>query len=171
MTQLLLLIRDLLQLKRGPQDVPYSPQLLLLLIGFSTVLDLTIGSVLNVGPNLLQRSLLSTALPLLLLYAVLGIRNLRARFVQTASALMVVGMIFSLLIFPLGLLIGKSPTTPQEVTPLHGIISLIALMLFMWNLTVHAHIFRHALNLPLMSGFLLALMWIVTSTVGGNTAS
>jgi len=174
MHALLLLTRDLLKLKRGPQDIPYSVPLLATLIALDTSLDLAIATLLAKNEDILQilqRSLLSKAIPFVFLYAVLGLRNLRARFVQTASALVVVGITFTLLAVPLMLLMGSPPKSPQELTLLHGLISLAGLFLLAWSLSAHAHIFRHALNLPFALGFVVAIVWMMVVTVSGGSGS
>jgi hypothetical protein len=162
MSDLLLLIRDLCLRKRGPQDMPYSLRLLLIFIGLSLLLDLIVASMLGDVENTLAHFLLVTSFKLIALNIVLSLRDLRSRFVQTASALIACGIVFELIALPLKSAInGILPTTPpQDVTPVQMLAMWLTLGIFVWKVMVDANILRQALNLPALGAYLLVLLGI-----------
>lgn len=162
------LVRDLCQLRRGPEDMPYAPQLLMGLILASVLLDMALGAALGVEGSILPRSLMSTALILGLCWTALTARGLGARFVQAASALIACAMVFSLLMLPIAALTGAPPETPEQLTPVQVLLAWTALAVIVWKLSVDAHILRHALNAPFALGFLLAVAWAVADWALGR---
>ncbi len=161
MHEILIIVRDLCQLKRGPQDLPYSPPWLIALIAASVLVDLLIAMMTGVEDGVLSRSLFSTGFAIAVLYALLGMRNLRARFVQAAMALVSCAMVFSLLILPLALASGKLPLNPQQLSPLQVLLAWLSFAMIIWKFTVDAHILRHALNIPFFAAMLIAIMWSI----------
>ncbi len=161
MNDLLFIVRDLCQLKRGPQDLPYAPQWLLGLLIASVMLDLVIAMVTGVNDGVFGRSLFSTGFALAVLYALLGMRNLPARFVQAAIALISCAMVFSLLLLPLVMASGKLPANPQELSPLQVLLAWLSFAVIVWKFAVDAHILRHALNIPFFAGMLIAVLWSI----------
>jgi hypothetical protein len=163
-----LLVMDLCHLRRGPDEMPYSPVLLALLIVAGVLLDVVTGRLLGAGANVLLRSLVSTAVVLALCWIALRIRRLENRYVQTASALVACSIVFSLLVLPLAWLSGPAPATPAEMTPRHVLLSWAMLGLIVWNLVVVAHIVRRALEAPFGFGLALALAWAVAAWALGQ---
>jgi hypothetical protein len=155
--QFALLVRDLCQLRRGPEDIPYSKLLFGLLVAASVVLDLVTGAYHEDVSNILPRSLLSTGLVLALCWIALSIRHVSNRYVQTASALVACSIVFSLLILPLAWLAGPMPAAPAQLTPLQVLLGWGMIAIVVWNLAVNAHIVRRALDAPFVFGFALVL--------------
>lgn len=166
--EFLRVVRDLCQLRRGPEDVPYAPQLLLVLILASVLLDVALGAALGVKASILPRSLLSTGLILALCWTALTARGLGTRFVQAASALVACAMVFSLLMLPIAALTGAPPATPEQLTPMQVVLAWTALAVIVWKLCVDAHILRRALDAPFALGFLLALAWALADWALGR---
>jgi len=162
------LVRDLCQLRRGPEEMPYSKPLLGSLIGVSVVIDVATGSLLGSATDILPRSLISTGLVLALCWIALSIRRFGNRFVQTASALVACSMVFSLLILPFAWLAGPSPTPPAELTPLQVLLGWAILVIIVWNLAVNASIVRRALEAPFALGFALVLAWALADWAIGH---
>jgi hypothetical protein len=161
------LVRDLCQLKRGPEDMPYSPALLVALVAASVVLDVATGAVFG-GDDALAHSLVSTALVLALAWAALHVRKLGNRYVQTASALVACGLVFSLLVLPLGWLAHPMPEAANALTPLQVLLGWAVLALFVWNLVVFAHIMRRALEAPFGLAFAIVIAWAVADWALGR---
>ena len=90
-------VRDLCLLRGGPQDLPWSPGLLVALLAAGTALDVLVGNALDADSNALARSLLSSLVVLGLCWAALAMRDLRNRFVQTGTALAATSIAFTLL--------------------------------------------------------------------------
>ncbi|GAA0716256.1 hypothetical protein [Dokdonella soli] len=152
---------NLCRLRGGPQDLPYSPNLLALLVVAGTALDALTGGLLGEVGTTLARSLLSTGVVLALCWLALAIRNLRSRFVQTATALVACSIVFSLLQLPLALLAGPPPVNAGALTGLQLLLGWITIALFVWQLSVDAHIMRHAMEAPYALAFALVASWVL----------
>jgi len=139
MYQLLYLLRDVIQLRRGPQDAPHSPGLLVALCAASLVLQLAIARLLKVEGETLGAGILALAFNLGLLYLLLSVRKLSNRFVQAAFTLLGVAIVFQLLSLPI----------------------------VIWKLIVDAHVLRHSLDLPFLSGLVIAVCWIIAELILG----
>lgn len=155
------LVADLCRLRRGPDDMPYAPALLVAAVVAGVVLDVVIGSALRDAGGALSRSLISSAVVLGLCWAVLAMRELRSRFVQTALALAACSLVFSLLQVPLALLAGPAPASAAELSAAQILIGWITLALFGWQLAVDAHIMRRALDVSFGFGFALVAAWVI----------
>ncbi len=95
---------DLCRFRRVPQDLPYSPQLLAVLLVAATLFDLAVGAATGDAESAFAHSLLSSGLVLLLCWIALAIRRLNHRYVQTATALVACGLLISLVQLPIALL-------------------------------------------------------------------
>lgn len=162
MNELALIVRDICQLKRGPQDLPYWPTGLILLLVASIVVDWCIALLTaSEQPYILVRSLFSNVFALVILYILLSLRSLQTRFVQTAIALVACGIVFSLLVLPIALASGKMPATPQQLSPLQMLLAWVTFAIIVWKFTVDGHILRHALNIPFAAGLTIAVVWAI----------
>ena len=164
MRDLLYLLRDICQLRRGPQDVPYSPGLLAVICMATLLLQLSIAWVFDVKGDALLAGILGLAFNLGLLHLVLTLRGLTTRFVQAACALLGCAIFFTLLVLPITLLMGGLQTAaPDHMTPVQALLALVALPIVAWKLVVDAHILRHSLNLPFFGGLAVALFWVLAT--------
>jgi hypothetical protein len=166
LARLALLVRDICQLRRGPEEIPYSWRLLVVLIGASVALDVLSERVLG-GHDALARSLVSTTLVLALCWIALAARGLVNRYVQTASALVACGIVFSLLVLPLAMLAGPMPSD-ASLTPLQTLLVWATFAIFVWSVLVDAHIIRRALDAPFGLGVALALAWTIADWALGH---
>jgi len=162
MTQLFNLIWDICCLRRGPQDLPYSPPLLAAIAAASFVYQLVIAASRGMPfGEVLIGALFALGLILTALHVALAVRGLRSRFVQSATALLGCMLLFEVLRLPIELLMGTPPATPAQITPLQGLLTLLSLPLLGWNVVVYAHVLRHSLNVSFLTGMTLSLLWIV----------
>jgi hypothetical protein len=163
MASVILIVRDILLLRRGPQDLPYSTQVLISVAALCVIVQISIALfVYDVSLGaVLGGALLWLALTLLTLNLLLALRGLRSRFVQSATALLSCTLVFTVLSTPIALLAGATPTPPQQPTGLQMLLGAISLPLPIWKVIVDAHVFRHSLNLPFAGGLLIALLWII----------
>jgi len=155
------LVRDLCQLRRGPEDMPHSPALLALLIAASIAIDVAAGSVIGVENDRVAHVLVSTTLILALAWIALAMRGLGHRYVQTASALVACSIAFSLLVLPLAWLAGPPPAPPARPPPLQTLLWTAMLAVVVWNLAVNAHIVRRAIEAPYGLAFAIVVAWAV----------
>jgi hypothetical protein len=158
MQALLRLLVDICLLRRGPQDIPCSPELARgLVLGFAA---LKIGTALMLDiPEPFLRTLLSLALLLALPWVLLAIRGHRPRYLQTLTAFAGTGLLFSLLFLPFFLLAASTPPMQAGATPEPAQLALgwLSLALLGWKLVINGHILRHALDWPNIPALLLAL--------------
>jgi hypothetical protein len=166
LVRLAILVRDICQLRGGPEEIPYSTRLLVVLIGASIAIDVLSERVLG-GHDALARSLVSTTLVLSLCWVALAVRGLVNRYVQTASALVACGIVFSLLVLPLAMLAGPMPSD-AALTPLQTLIVWGTFAIFVWSVLVDAHIIRRALDAPFGLGVALALAWTIADWALGH---
>ena len=152
---------DLCRLKGGPQDLPHAPALLAILLGAGTALDLAISHAMDHGDNALARSLLSSGVVLGLCWVALAIRRLPHRYVQTASALLACSLVFSLLQLPIALLAGPPPASAAELSNLQILLGWLTLALFVWQISVDAHIMRNAMDGSFGLAFALIVSWVL----------
>lgn len=154
---------DILLLRRGPQHLPASWNLLGLLAALYLIVHL--GQALTIVPfgSALLQALVATGLLALYVRVALQVRDRMARFAQTLSALLAVGVLATIVL--LGPTAAMGPvlqqmaagdasqmTQPPPLLPL-----LMAVVVSIWLLVVNGHIFRHALDVPLGFGVLVAL--------------
>jgi len=154
------MVRDLLLLRRGPQDLPHSEGLLAALAVAAILVEALLGTrLLGAGEfsGAALRVVASVGVLLGVTYAILRLHERQARFVQTGSALIAVAIPFAVitaLILSMALPIPKDREALTGAQMLAGVLSLAVVV---WQLLVRGHIFRHALDVPLARGVTLAL--------------
>ena len=151
------LLRTLIRiclLQEGPQDLPASPRLLATLVILSWTGNLFVIEQLETDAAVPVYITLVTLFALGFIWVGLSIRGGRARFMQTAAALFGTNLVLLLPIGPLLLLTaeGDYPT-----------LQLLVLLAWIWSIAIKGHIFRHALNLPLAGGVLVAVVYTLLS--------
>ncbi|MEW8319087.1 MAG: hypothetical protein AB2660_11250 [Candidatus Thiodiazotropha sp.] len=142
---------ELCLLRRGPQDLPASIHLLWLLamlnllVGTIMVLDAQFGLFRAILENLFSLTLL-----LGLLAAALAMSGRLPRFKQTANAMLLSGLLLSLLALPLIAWRHRSESAESE---------LLLLVVFIWSILVLGHIIRHAFEISFNLGIAIALLY------------
>jgi hypothetical protein len=149
-TRLLLLLR----LRAGPQDLPASWGLALLLLAAYTALGIYSGQALG-GEDAVARSLAINAVQVFAVVALLQLRKFPERIPQTLSALAGAGLILGGIAYAL-----LAQADPGEHHPL---LPLAWFGIFIWSLVVDAHIYRHALSVSLAQGVLVAVLVLAAS--------
>jgi hypothetical protein len=150
---------DLCLLRANPQDMPAS-QALLSITFICNVLAglLLIGDVRPHPATALFESFLGATLLLSTLWVMLSLSKMRARFTQSATALMGSGLLLSLIALPLLVLAGSSQSEPN----LAGV---LLLLLVMWSIIVLGHIVRHTFTLPLSAAIGVSLLYTIFSYI------
>ena len=153
---------DICLLRRGPQDVPSAPALLLLCVliylgaGYLALLA-------GVGAAEPGRSLLLALLDLLLLssmtYSILRALNHSARFTQTLTALTGCGALLQLIALPLGIWFDHA----NDSGNIAEIPLIFSLALLAWSVVVTAHILRHAFSVAFSAGVAYAFAYVFIS--------
>ena len=149
----------MMALMSGPQDLPFSIPLLsrvLLLYLVTGLMVLMPGS----ADLFTAISLMLIDLVLLVVFVkfCLYTRNTSARFIQTLMACLGVGVVFQLLALPLVLVLNAAGETGQANNALGGLFYLI---LVSWQVTVMAHILRHAMNMMISLTLMLSFSYFL----------
>ena len=140
-------ITDILLLRRGPQELPSSGILLAMLILLNLVAGTLLFSSEEQGSSDSLQSIVDMGLSLVMYIAVLHLRGVRERVVQTLTAFTGTGFILTLVLFPISLLLG-----PEGDSFFTSAGRLLFMALLIWSLTVDGHIFRHSLNTSMLVG-------------------
>jgi len=167
MTPAILILRDILLLRRGPQDLPYSTQLLTSAAAacvFAHTLSALSLTNVDIG-TALASALFFVLLSLFAFFALLSVRRLRNRFVQAATAFLGCHFVFTLASLPLGLVIPTKPTPPEQMPSLALLLLPVALGCAIWQIAVNAHILRHSLDVPMWTGVAMVLLWMLIALV------
>ena len=142
-------------LARGPQDIPHSQILFRILLVLYLLTALSGWSVKLELSTALLASSIDVMLLLVFLQFMLIAFGKAPRFVQTASAMLGIGVLFQLLELPLmHVIVDEKQTASAEV-------GFILLALYSWNLAVFAHIFREALGVRLLTAFMITLAYVI----------
>lgn len=160
---LLPLVRDLVFLRRGPQDLPYSQSLLALLIAAMLVLSAALATELK--DISMARTAFSLLLQLALTAVALRIGEKSERFVQTATALLSAGIVLTLLLIPVLFGTDGMGHDPKEWTRAQHLSLMGALVFQFWDIAITGHILRHALDLKLRFGVLIAVVFLAVDQV------
>jgi hypothetical protein len=164
LVQLVYFFIDLCLLRRKPQDLPASTTLFGLVLGVALLggllLSMTAGASLLSG---VAQTLLDLFLMLGVLHVALKAVNKRARYLQTATALVgadaVIGFVALLPVTLAGPALGAEPGPDVLLA------GLLFLALVAWSVLVVGHILRHAFDLPLAQGVFIAIGFDIFSFV------
>ena len=170
----LIQLRDLCRLRRGAEDMPYAPGLLLALLVAYGVLHAGFDHYQGASAPLVAAALLGSLAALAMLFALLRGRGLSERFVQTATALAAASLVFGIIADALALLLPLKalraqllahPTQPPALTPMQTLVLLVIAALNIWMLCVWVRILRGALNLPVAGGVLVLFALVFVNVI------
>lgn len=169
MPELLSILRDIVLLRRGPQDLPYSPSALGTVAVATVAVSGVANSLLGEGvESAMVRTAVLVALSLGLLYLLLLSQQRQARFSQTALASLLVSAVFALVLLPVLVLSGPLPTpgtAPENVTGAQLLGMLAIIVVGLWKFVIDAHILRNALEIRLMPALLIVFAMEFAVTV------
>ena len=143
---------SLLVLKSAPQDLPYSLQLMLQLVLAYILSGIAVLQTTLKPDDLFSGLFLGLIIQYVFTYAVLKALDKSARFVQTFCAILGIGVLFNLLSWPVFSVL--SDETTQDV--MKSSMSLLFLLIISWEVLVKAHIFRHALEMRMVSALAIS---------------
>jgi len=142
----------LLFLKAAPQDLPYSQQLAVRLTVYYLFSGIIVLQTTLKPDEMLGGLFLGLFVQFGFTYLVLRALNRRTRIMQTFCAIIGVGMLFNLLSWPVLLVLADE----ASLKSLRSSMSLMFLLLISWEVLVKAHIFKHALEMKMISALALS---------------
>jgi hypothetical protein len=149
-------LANILRLRGGPQNLPSSWLLTILLLAAYLVQNLITGQQLE-DENAAAKSLLAITLQVIVLTGLLLWRRHPERFAQTLSAMTGVGIVFNAITWAL-----LSQSNPETNQPL---LAITWFAVFFWSMFVDAHIYRNSLSVPLSIGMLITVLTLAASYV------
>lgn len=157
---------DICRLRKGPQDIPASPELLSLSLLAYVVVVTLLTLMSRPAATALGASLVETGLLAGINYVLLRFRRFEERWMQTTTAMAGTGILFTLFALPLfaGLAAAGNGSGLVPGTLYAGL-----LVLIIWNIAVTAHILKSALSLPFPAAVVIAAAyaWVVALAVSG----
>jgi hypothetical protein len=146
--------------RRTPAQLPASLFLLALVALAAALLEVLSAFLPPASTDrLFTRIVLSVGLPLGFAWAVLVLTRRRQRFLQTGIALLGVGVLAELVLYPIGSLIHVIGSDRLQAIPL-GILMLLGLI---WYLLACANIWRAALDSRLSIGVVISVAYLLLS--------
>jgi hypothetical protein len=164
-------VRDVCLFRSGPEDMPYSPRLLVALLVasalFASLFDVRFR---DVKVAVVLASVLGTLATLYVLYGLLRLRGKAERFVQTALALVATSFLFELIVMPLLLLVplpaaGAQTLQPEDVTGGQMLAAFAVFAFAIWQVCITVSILRRALDIPVAGGVLALLLLACTNFI------
>jgi hypothetical protein len=153
---------DIALWRRTPAQLPSSLFLLALVAAAEALLEVLSAFLPPASSDrILLRIVLSVGLPLAFAWAVLILARHRQRFVQTGTALLGVGVLAELVLYPIGSLIHVIGSDRLASLPL-GILMVIGLI---WYLLACANIWRSALDSGISLGVAVSVGYFLLSMV------
>ncbi|NOR18966.1 MAG: hypothetical protein GQ538_02615 [Xanthomonadales bacterium] len=156
MNGIILSLINMLRLRGGPQGLPSSWPLMVILMLVFLVQNLFTGQQLD-DDDAAAKSLIAIGLQVTVLAGLLYWRRKPERFAQTLSALVAVGIIFNTITWAL-----LSQSNPESNQPM---LAMVWFSVFIWSLFVDANIYRHSLSVNLSIGMLITVLTLAISYV------
>jgi hypothetical protein len=151
---------DLALWRITPAQLPASRFLLALVMSAVVLLEV-LGALLPPAQTdrIVSRAALSVGMPLVWIWIILYVTRHRQRFLQTAIALLGVGVLAQLVLYPLGSVLDVIGIDHPAAIPL-GLLSFAGLV---WYLVACAHIWRAALDSGITLGLAISIGYLVLS--------
>jgi hypothetical protein len=165
-------LRDICLFRSGPEDMPHAPQLLVALLAACGAVEAAFDLHGGARPGMIAAALLGGLAMVGTLFVLLRGRGKPERFVQTATALAAVKLLFDLAVYPLALLLPlKEMLARFDAAALTGSQTLVMVAiaaLGVWELCVWIGVLRRSLDIPLAGAVLVfLLLFFVNSIVLG----
>lgn len=145
-------------LRRTPQSDPLSTSVMFTALASYALIDLLQAKMASNWQTAIGMTLLDVAVLMLFARLVLHFTGRSARYVQTLTALAGTGAVLGVLGLPLVMQAVKA----QQNGEVMGTLVLGWLILLIWNISVQAHIYRHALSSRFGVGLIVSGLHAVT---------
>ena len=144
-------------LKEAPQDAPYSKSLFYFGIAAYYIVGVIITTFTQTLGVALVMALIQTAILIFLTNLLLWVRKTPERYEQTLSALTISGAIIGIAAMPVIMLLNSSGVSEE------GFVSLLWVLLIIWETVVVGHIYRHSMDISLPGGLGISLVYMYLS--------
>jgi hypothetical protein len=161
---ILTLFFEICLFRRNPEDIPASRFLMFASLAALVTLGLAIGSL----SLPLKDALISTGINLFVLVIItqllLILYSKQARFIQTMTAMAGAGIVISIFAIPVMVMFEYCSRNDINAAPL----SILWLLLVIWEVVVMAHIIKHALACQFFLALMVAVLypWIYFKLIG-----
>lgn len=156
MNQVVHTVAGILRLRAGPQDLPYSWTLTVVLVAAYLGMGIYTGKALG-DENAAATSLAVASLQYAAIAVMLFLRRHPERLAQTLAALAGTGIIIGTLLY-----LFLAQADPDRQQP---VLALAWFSLFFWSLVVDGHIYRHAMSITMPQGILVAVLLLAATFV------
>jgi hypothetical protein len=151
------LLIGLFLFRRGPADLPHSPSLLAALAFASVLMRYAAGSLQHSQVDDGVVAVASTAIELMLLQWTLLIGGRSARFVQTASAMLIVRLTGQAAVVLMLLPVAPMPEDVERWSPAQTTALSLSLPVAIWSVALCTRMLRDALEIGVGRALLLVL--------------
>jgi hypothetical protein len=150
---------DIALWRKGPQHLPTSMLLLVMVVLLDTILTLAFRRALNTEKELLLRVVLEVGLSLGWIWLLLALFSRAERFAQTTTAIFGTSVLLTPLMYGMEAMLDGVGKTGMLAVPLR----LVLLTVFVWYLLINANIVRAALEVNLFIAVVLTVLgtWCV----------
>ncbi len=146
--------------RRGPDELPSSPFLLLLLLAASEFAQLVTLRIAAAPDDAMLVMLFSVALDFLFVWAVLGVFERRQRFWQTMSAFLGAGVVLNA-ISALLVVWNQSLQAPADATTAPAV---LLQLLQVWSVDIGGFLLSRAIDRHYALGVVIMLAYVLLST-------
>jgi hypothetical protein len=147
---------DIILLRRGPEALPASQGLLVVLVALNVGGSLIMAAATSVPlASALLQILVACAVMLLWFRGALVVAQKRERFVQTMTAMFGVSALFLPVVIPLLRALSPYLEKPDPNVPPPAALALITFFVLIWALVVQVRIVRDAFECPWFGAILL----------------
>lgn len=165
-------LRDICLFRRGPEDMPYLPGLLVGLLIACAAVQMAFDFHNGATPGMAGAALAGGLAVVGMLFVLLRGRGKPERFVQTATAFTAVKLLFDVVVYPLALLLPLKQIfthfDPAGISGNQTLVMLAVAVLGIWELCVCIGLLRRSLEIPVAGGVLVfLLLFFVNSIVLG----
>ncbi|MCV6639229.1 hypothetical protein [Candidatus Albibeggiatoa sp. nov. NOAA] len=150
------------RLELGPQDLPSSRAFLLLVTATYMCISTIIPIIFEI-PILkaILQTFVEVGITFFLTFSLLYMTGFYARTLQTLTAIMGIDVFFHLIAIPILILELYFKSAGIDI----GLTQILAILLVSWNLTIYAHILRHALSTEFFVGFVITFIYLLVTII------
>ena len=152
-------------MRRGPQDVPYAPPLLAVVLAVYAALSLAMHAMGGNAFHALAQMVLDVGLTLAATALLLRMAGYGARWVQTMTALAGSGVLLTLMAFPVA--------AAMTLTRIEGggrlSLGVALLVLMVWSVMVSGVIYARALEVHRVAGIGIAMLLLIVAALLSKT--